>query len=85
LEKNRLNVELLGRGFAWLDTGTHSALLDAAQLIETIERRQGFKVGCLEEIALKQAWIGPDSVERSARHYANTSYGDYLSNLVDNR
>ncbi len=62
LERGDLNVELLGRGFAWLDTGTHSSLLEAAQFVETIEKRQGYKVACLEEIALNNGWLSKEKV-----------------------
>lgn len=75
----------MGRGFAWLDTGTRDSLLDAAQFVETRERRQGFKVGCLGEIALNQGWIDSDSLLDAGRRFADTGYGEYLLGLVDSR
>lgn len=85
LELGELRVERLGRGFAWLDTGTHTALLQAANFIETIEQRQGLKVACPEEIAFRQGWIGPEQVERLARPLEKTGYGRYLLRLLDER
>jgi glucose-1-phosphate thymidylyltransferase len=85
LERGDLNVELLGRGFAWLDTGTHDSLLEAAMFVETIEKRQGFKVACLEEIALKQGWIDVDLIHKAAQLMSKNSYGVYLSALVEER
>ena len=82
LERGRLAVEMLGRGFAWLDTGTQDALLDAANFIATIERRQGMKIACIEEIAWRQGWIDDDAVERLAAPLRNSSYGQYLLKLV---
>ncbi|MCF6439052.1 glucose-1-phosphate thymidylyltransferase RfbA [Pseudoalteromonas luteoviolacea] len=85
LELGELNVELLGRGFAWLDTGTHDSLLEAAMFVETIEKRQGFKVACLEEIALNQGWISEDLVQERAQLMSKNSYGKYLDALVNGK
>ncbi|MEH2919977.1 glucose-1-phosphate thymidylyltransferase RfbA [Samsonia erythrinae] len=82
LEQGTLNVELLGRGFAWLDTGTHDSLIEASQFIHTIEKRQGFKVACLEEIAFKKGWITAQQVAEEAAVMAKTPYGHYLSRLI---
>ncbi|MDH5978242.1 glucose-1-phosphate thymidylyltransferase RfbA [Vibrio splendidus] len=82
LEKGKLNVELLGRGFAWLDTGTHESLLDSAMFVETIERRQGYKIACLEEIAFNNGWLTKEQVEILARPMMKNSYGQYLKNLL---
>lgn len=78
--KNRgdLTVELLGRGFAWLDTGTHDSLIEAGQFVQTIEHRQGLKVACLEEIAFHQGWITKNTLLKQANALKKTSYGDYL-------
>jgi len=81
LERGDLNVELLGRGFAWLDTGTHESLLEAGQFVSTIERRQGFKVACLEEIALHNSWLSKDEVKILAGPMKKNSYGQYLIEL----
>jgi len=83
LEQRALHVEVLGRGFAWLDTGTHESLLEAAQFVETIERRQGYKIACLEEIALEGGWIAPATVRASAERFGNSGYGLYLRSLVE--
>lgn len=82
LHKNKLNVEMLGRGFAWLDTGTYESLLEAAQFVETIEKRQGFKVACLEEIAFNNKWITKEDILKRAQLMAKNSYGEYLLTLV---
>ena len=82
LEMNELTVELLGRGFAWLDTGTHDSLIEASQFVHTIEKRQGFKVACLEEIAWRKGWMSAEQVLDSARSMEKTSYGQYLMQLV---
>ncbi|MEQ6886640.1 glucose-1-phosphate thymidylyltransferase RfbA [Salicola sp. Rm-C-2C1-2] len=82
LEKGHLNVNLLGRGFAWLDTGTHESLLEAAQFVETIEKRQGYKIACLEEIGYNQGWLSKQKVEQQAQELRKNSYGEYLSALV---
>ena len=82
LEQGRLQVELLGRGFSWLDTGTHDSLLEASHYIQTIERRQGLKVACLEEIAWRKGWLDDADLEERAKHYNNSPYGDYIKYLV---
>ena len=73
-----MKVETLGRGFAWLDTGTHESLLEASQFIETIEKRQGVKIGCLEEVAYQKGYINLGQLLDQARRLNGTSYGDYL-------
>lgn len=82
LERGLLNVELLGRGFAWLDSGTHESLLEASNFVATIEARQGFKIACLEEIALRNNWLSKDDVAVTAQHMAKNSYGQYLLDLI---
>lgn len=84
LKNNKLKVELLGRGFAWLDTGTHDSLLDAASFVETIEKRQGFKVACLEEIAYRQGWLTEKQVLDAAEKSKKNGYGQYLFKLINN-
>lgn len=81
LERGDLNVQQLGRGFAWLDTGTHESLLAAAQFVETIETRQGYKIACLEEIALSNQWITRAHVQSIAKKLEKTEYGRYLQGL----
>jgi glucose-1-phosphate thymidylyltransferase len=83
LEKNALNVEMLGRGFAWLDTGTHDSLLEASHFVHTIEQRQGLKVACLEEIAYHNGWITAKQLEAQADALKKTGYGRYLRKLLD--
>ena len=83
LRAGELHVEKLGRGVAWLDTGTHEALAQASSFIQTIEERQGLKVACLEEIALRMAYIGPDDVRRAAEALRQTGYGQYLLRLLE--
>jgi glucose-1-phosphate thymidylyltransferase len=85
MQKGLLNVELLGRGFAWLDTGTHDSLIEASQFIHTIEKRQGMKVACLEEIAWRKGWLNYDQVAAQAKLMGKTSYGQYLQNLIDEK
>ena len=82
LKQKKLKVELLGRGFAWLDTGTHDSLMEAGQFIETIEKRQGLKVACLEEIAYRMNYIDADQVKKLAKPLLKSAYGQYLLNLV---
>lgn len=82
LLKNKLKVQLLGRGFAWLDTGTHESLLEAGQFVETIEKRQGYKIACLEEISFNRGWITKKQVLAVAKLYMKNSYGQYLVDLV---
>ncbi|MBL4280032.1 glucose-1-phosphate thymidylyltransferase RfbA [Vibrio fluvialis] len=83
LREGLLNVQLLGRGFAWLDTGTHESLLEAAHFVETIEKRQGFKIACLEEIAFHQGWLSKEKLQQIALGMAKNDYGQYLSNLLN--
>ena len=82
LERGDLNVELLGRGFAWLDTGTHDSLLEAAHFVETIEKRQGYKVACLEEIGFANGWMTRNELEMIGQSMRKNSYGQYLLRLV---
>tara|TARA_B100000676_G_scaffold295606_1_gene335002 strand:+ start:94 stop:966 length:873 start_codon:yes stop_codon:yes gene_type:complete len=82
LESGDLNVELLGRGFAWLDTGTHESLLEAAQFVETLEKRQGYKVACLEEIAFHNGWLSKDRLLERGKLMAKNSYGQYLLDVA---
>ncbi|MDI5934143.1 glucose-1-phosphate thymidylyltransferase RfbA [Halomonas kalidii] len=82
LERGDLRVELLGRGFAWLDTGTHESLLEASQFVETIEKRQGFKIACLEEIGFNNGWLTANALSRSGNDHAKNGYGKYLLDLV---
>ena len=82
LEKEALSVEMLGRGFAWLDTGTHESLLQAAQFVETIEKRQGYKIACLEEIAFNQGWLSRNDLLIQAENLKKNSYGLYLKELL---
>ncbi|MDN3396820.1 MULTISPECIES: glucose-1-phosphate thymidylyltransferase RfbA [unclassified Pseudoalteromonas] len=82
LEQGKLNVEILGRGFAWLDTGTHESLLEAAQFVETIEKRQGYKIACLEEIAFNYGWLSKQELEVLAKPFLKNSYGQYLMQLI---
>ncbi|MGG8497335.1 glucose-1-phosphate thymidylyltransferase RfbA [Tenacibaculum sp. TC6] len=85
LNLNSLKVELMGRGFAWLDTGTHSSLMEASQFIETIEKRQGLKVACLEEIAYYMGYINQEQVRKLAEPLLKSDYGQYLLNLMKNK
>lgn len=82
LERGDLNVELLGRGFAWLDTGTHESLLEASHLVATIEKRQGNKIACLEEIAFGNGWLSQSEITKSCKELGNNGYRDYLLGLV---
>jgi glucose-1-phosphate thymidylyltransferase len=82
LERDALGVEIMGRGFAWLDTGTHESLLEAGHFIATLEHRQGLKIACPEEIAYAQKWISAEQVERLAQPFIKTNYGQYLLNLI---
>lgn len=83
LEIGQLDVEIMGRGFAWLDTGTHDSLLEAASFIATLQRRQGLQVACPEEIAYNQGWINAEALQKLASPLAKSSYGKYLLNLIE--
>ena len=83
LERGDLNVEVLGRGFAWLDTGTHESLLEAGLFVETIEKRQGYKIACLEEIAFNNGWLDAASLQRIGQSLSKNSYGQYLLSLAE--
>ena len=83
LEQNTLSVELMGRGMAWLDTGTHESLLDASQFIQTIEKRQGLKIACLEEIAWRNGWIDDDKLRQLTKPLLKSEYGNYLMRLLE--
>lgn len=85
LQAGELNVEVMGRGTAWLDTGTHDSLLDAAQFIETIEKRQGLKVNCPEEVAYRSGFIDADQLRKLAEPLRKSGYGEYLLNLLESR
>lgn len=85
LEQGKLNVEIMGRGYAWLDTGTHESLLEASQFIATLERRQGLKVACPEEIAWRHGWIDAEQVMKLAQPLAKNGYGQYLLRLLDDK
>ena len=85
LEQGKLRVQKLGRGFAWLDTGTHESLLDAAHFVETIETRQGYKIACLEEIAYHQGWLSEEQLEAIAKTLQKNNYGDYLMSLLNEK
>ncbi|MBE0469889.1 MAG: glucose-1-phosphate thymidylyltransferase RfbA [Methyloprofundus sp.] len=82
MERGDLNVEQLGRGFAWLDTGTHESLLEAAMFVETIEKRQGYKIACLEEIAWRNGWLSNEQVMQTAKALSKNGYGHYLADLI---
>ena len=84
LKRNKLKVELLGRGFAWLDTGTHDSLIEAGQFVQTIEHRQGYKIACLEEIAYNNKWISKEKILELAKSLSKNGYGEYLKDLVKN-
>ena len=82
MERGDLNVELLGRGFAWLDTGTHESLIEAGMFVETVEKRQGFKIACLEEIAYNNGWLNKDDLKRIGNELSKNSYGQYLLHIM---
>ena len=84
LKRGKLKVELLGRGFTWLDTGTHNSLIEAGNFVQTIEHRQGYKIACLEEIAYKNKWINKDEILEIAKPLYKSGYGEYLIELVKN-
>jgi glucose-1-phosphate thymidylyltransferase len=83
LESGELNVSVMGRGFAWLDTGTHDSLMEAGQFVQTIEHRQGLKVACLEEIGYRNGWLSEEALQRQATALAKTGYGQYLQQVLD--
>jgi glucose-1-phosphate thymidylyltransferase len=83
MERGDLNVELLGRGFAWLDTGTHESLLEAAMFVETIEKRQGYKIACLEEIAWNNGWLSNEQLKSQGQALIKNAYGQYLLRLAE--
>jgi glucose-1-phosphate thymidylyltransferase len=83
LERGKLRTQVLGRGFAWLDTGTHESLIEAGTFIETIEKRQGWKIACPEEIAFHLGWIDAAKLEKQISRLAKSGYGKYLRSLLD--
>ena len=83
LESGELNVSLMGRGFAWLDTGTHDSLMEAGQFVQTIEHRQGLKVACLEEIGYRNGWLSAEALQQQAGALSKTGYGQYLQQVLD--
>ena len=85
LERGDLHVCQLGRGYAWLDTGTYDSLQDASSFVRTVERRQGVQIACPEEIALEMGWLGPEEVSRRASLLGKTAYAAYLNRLVEER
>jgi glucose-1-phosphate thymidylyltransferase len=82
LEQHQLSVEIMGRGYAWLDTGTHDSLMEAGQFIATLEKRQGLKVACPEEIAFRAGWISAEQLERQAQPMLKNGYGQYLMRVL---
>ena len=85
LKQQQLDVEIMGRGYAWLDTGTHDSLMEASQFIATLERRQGLKVACPEEIAFRSGWIGAEQLEKMAQPMLKNGYGQYLMKLLNEK
>ena len=85
LQAQELKVQLLGRGFAWLDTGTHDSLTEASNFVETLEKRQGLKISCLEEIAYRKGWISKEKLQELAQEFAKNGYGKYLLDLVNHK
>src|SRR3989344_178477 len=85
LQQGQLSVEIMGRGYAWLDTGTHDSLLEASQFIATLEKRQGLKVACIEEIAYRSGWIGAEQVEKLAQPMLKNGYGQYLRKVLQDQ
>ena len=84
LNEQSLNVEVLGRGFAWLDTGTHDSLIEASQFVHTVEKRQGYKIACLEEVAYGNGWLSKEQLKVLAKPLMKSGYGSYLMGLIDN-
>ena len=85
LERNKLHVSLLGRGIAWLDTGSHAALLEAANFVHAVKLRQGLLIACLEEIALRKGWINQTQCEKLIEQLGRSTYADYLRNIISER
>jgi len=85
LERGKLEVQVMGRGYAWLDTGTHESLLEASMFIQTLEKRQGLKIACPEEIAYRRHYISASELEALARPLAKNAYGEYLLGLLKDR
>lgn len=82
LNKGLLNIEKLGRGYAWIDTGTHDSLLEAGEFVRVVEKRQGLKIACIEEIAYRNGFIDAKRIEEIANKHKNNGYGRYLKNLI---
>jgi glucose-1-phosphate thymidylyltransferase len=85
LARGQLTVEIMGRGYAWLDTGTHDSLMEASQFIATLEKRQGLKVACPEEVAYRAGWISAEQLERQAQLLLKNRYGQYLMQILKER
>ena len=83
LRKNQLNVELLGRGFAWLDTGTHQSLLQAGQFVRTVEENQGIKIACLEEVAYRMGFVTKEDLQKTLENYNNNEYFNYVKDMLN--
>jgi len=83
LKNNNVKIELLGRGFAWLDTGTHESLIEASQFVQTVEKRQGLKIACIEEIAYQNGWISYEEIKKKGESMKNNGYGQYLLNISE--
>ena len=85
MKMNRLKVERMGRGFAWLDTGTHDSLLEASLFVQTIEKRQGMKISCIEEIAFRMKWISREKIISMGNQMKNNQYGEYLLRVANEK